>query len=37
MTVYQKPVEGQYTMTKTQKLPIKLCPFLLPKFTVKLK
>jgi len=35
VTIFQKPVQGQYTVTKTQVLPASLCPLLLP--TVKLE
>lgn len=35
VTIFQKPVHGQYTVAKTQALPAKLFPLLLP--TVKLE
>ncbi len=37
ITIYQKPVQGQYTIAKTQALPIEIAPLLLPSINLKLR
>ena len=37
VTVFQKPIDGQFTITKTHMLPINFAPLLLPNIQLELK
>lgn len=37
ITVFQKPEQGQYAIAKTQKLPTKISPLLLPDIKLELR